>query len=178
VKLLLETGRVAADTKDQFSRTALSLASEQGHVPVVDRLLSIEGVDADSMATGIYDSGRTPLSCASGNGHEEILRRLLGTDRVDLDSMATGALWLGRTPLSFAVGNGQRAVAELLLRTGKVNINSKSTEQYDLFRTPISWVGHPRQAYRELKLAEVGVVMGRTPLWWAVEREADVGCPP
>ncbi len=173
VKLLLETGRVAADSKDQFSRTALSLASEKGHVPVVDRLLKTGGVDPDFNASGAYAVGRTPLSFASGNGHEEVVRRLLGTGKVDPDSRARGAFWPGRTPLSFAAEHGHTAVAELLLRTGRVDVNSISFGRYVRFDAPILWFGTARSAFSELEFTEQ-IVRGRTPLWWAAEWGADV----
>jgi ankyrin repeat protein len=60
VKLLLKTGKVDVDAKDNDSRTPLSWTAEQGHKAVVKLLLEISKVEVD--AKDKY--GRTPLLCS------------------------------------------------------------------------------------------------------------------
>jgi ankyrin repeat protein len=62
VKLLLETGKVDVDSKDNnYGRTPLSWAAENGHEAVVKLLLETGKVDVDSKD----NYGRTPLSWAA-----------------------------------------------------------------------------------------------------------------
>jgi ankyrin repeat protein len=62
VKLLLETGKVNADSKDSgYDRTPLSWAARNGHAAVVKLLLETGKVDVDSNSG--FD--RTPLSWAA-----------------------------------------------------------------------------------------------------------------
>jgi hypothetical protein len=117
VKLLLDTGKVDADSKDEDSRAPLFLAADNGHEAIVKLLLDTGKVDADSKAEG----GWTPLFLAAGNGHEAIVKLLLDTGKVDADSKDEG----GQTPLFLAARNGHEAVVKLLLDTGKVDADSK-----------------------------------------------------
>ena len=80
VKLLLETGKVGVDSKDDNSRTPLSWAATGGHDTVVKLLLRAEGVDADSKDK----DNRTPLSLAAKSGHEAV-KLLLETGKVDVN---------------------------------------------------------------------------------------------
>ena len=48
LKLLLQTGKVEADSKDEYGRTPLSWAARSGHEAVVKLLLEIGKVEADS----------------------------------------------------------------------------------------------------------------------------------
>jgi len=73
VRLLLDTGKVDADSKD-FSdgQTPLSRAAWNGHEAVVKLLLDTGKVDADSKDK----YGQTPLSWAARNGHKAIVKLL------------------------------------------------------------------------------------------------------
>ncbi|KAH8710035.1 ankyrin repeat-containing domain protein [Phaeosphaeriaceae sp. PMI808] len=62
VKLLLETGKVDIDSKDENGRTPLSWAAEGGHLAVVERLLQEK---ADINAAAAYGGGRTALQAAA-----------------------------------------------------------------------------------------------------------------
>jgi hypothetical protein len=74
VKQLLSTGKVDADSKDNYyGQTPLWWAAESGHEAVVKLLLSTGKVDADSKDN--YN-GRTPLSLAAGRGHEAVVKLL------------------------------------------------------------------------------------------------------
>jgi hypothetical protein len=64
VKLLLGTGKVDVDAKDEeYGWTPLSLAAENGHEAVVQLLLGTGKVDIDTKD----NDGRTPLSWAAEN---------------------------------------------------------------------------------------------------------------
>ena len=60
VKLLLETGKVDADSKDNFGWTPLSCAARNRHKAIVKLLLNTGKVNADSK-----DYQQTPLSLAA-----------------------------------------------------------------------------------------------------------------
>ena len=72
VKLLLETGKVNADSKDGSGWTPLWWAAENGHEAVVKLLLEAGKVDADSKDR----YGRTPLWWAAEKGHEAVVKLL------------------------------------------------------------------------------------------------------
>jgi ankyrin repeat protein len=125
-KLLLETGKVEADSKDSFGQTPLSRAAENGHEAIVKLLLETGKVEADSK----NNYGHTPLLWAAENGHEAIVKLLLDTGKVDVDLKDT----VGYTPLCYAVSKGYEAVVDLLLKTGKVDIHAQTRWG----RTPLS----------------------------------------
>jgi ankyrin repeat protein len=114
VKMLLGTGKVDVDSKDESGRTPLSWAAEKGRGPIVKMLLDIGKVDVDSKD----NDGRTPLSWAAEKGCGAVVKMLLDIDTVDVDSKDEG----GRTPLSWAADTGDVAVVKMLLDTGKVDI--------------------------------------------------------
>ena len=119
VKVLLDSGKVEADSKDNDGRTPLWWAVRDGHEAVVKLLLDTGKVDADSKDS----NGRTPLSWAAHYGHEAVVKLLLDTGKVDADSKDS----YRRMPLSRAAQNGHEAVVKLLLDTGKVDADSKDS---------------------------------------------------
>ena len=166
VKLLLAKDGVDPDPNDNWGRTPLSWAAENGHEAVVKLLLAKDGVDPDPND----NRGRTPLSWAAGNGHEAVVKLLLAKDEVDPDSKDDV---YGQTPLSWAAGDGHEAVVKLLLAKDGVDLDSKD-ERYG--RTPLSWAaGNGHEAVVKLLLAKDGVdpdpkdKRGQTPLWRAAE---------
>ncbi|RYP24412.1 hypothetical protein DL767_008620 [Monosporascus sp. MG133] len=90
-KLLLETGKVDTDSKNNHGRTLLSYAAEKGYEGIVKLLLKTDKVDVDLKITGTYYYGRTPLSYAAEKGYEGIVKLLLETGKVDADSKNTAA---------------------------------------------------------------------------------------
>ncbi|KAF3909927.1 Ankyrin-3 [Dactylellina cionopaga] len=129
VKLLIDTGQVDVDSKDELdSRTPLSWAAENGHLEIVKLLIDTGRVDLNSRD---ITHDRTPLSRAAGNGHLEVVKFLINTYRVDIDSKDR----FNETPLSWAVRNGHLEVVKLLIDTGRVDVDSKDR----FHRTPLSW---------------------------------------
>ena len=114
VKLLLETGKVDANSKDKYygGRMPLLWAADSGQEAVVKLLLKTGKVDADSKDK----YSETPLWLAAQNGHEAVVKLLLETGKVNADLKDQG----GWTPLSRAAQKGHEAVVKLLLKAGKV----------------------------------------------------------
>jgi ankyrin repeat protein len=107
VKLLLDTGKVDANFKDQQNRTLLSLSTVKGHDSVTKLILAAENVGPDSKdETG----RRTPFSWAAENGHNDVVKTLLNTGRVDPDSKDKYS-W---TPQMRAGTNGHAGTVKLL----------------------------------------------------------------
>jgi ankyrin repeat protein len=72
VKLLLSTGNVDVDSKDNSGQTPLSWAAKRGNKAVVKLLLATGDVDIDLKD----NSGQTPLSWAAERGHKAIVKLL------------------------------------------------------------------------------------------------------
>jgi ankyrin repeat protein len=159
---LLNTG---ADSKDDYGRTPLALAAEEGHEAVAKLLLATGNVDVDSKDS----TGWTALLWAARNGHETVVKLLLSRSGVDADSRDPG----GRTPLSHAVERGHKAVGKLLVERDDVEADSKD----NWGRTPLWYAseqGHKvvvkLLVEREDVNADSRDKLGRTPLWYAAER--------
>jgi ankyrin repeat protein len=162
VRLLLDTGKVDVDSKDNGGWTPLSQAAANGQEATVKQLLDTGKAVADSKDK----DGRTPLSWAARNGKEAIVKQLLDTGKVDVDSKDKD----GRTPLSWAAWNGKEAIVKQLLDTGKVDVNSKDNHG----QTPLSWAAGNSQEATVKQLLDTGKVdvnskdnHGQTPLSWA-----------
>jgi hypothetical protein len=81
MKLLLDTGKVDVDSKDNEGRTPLSYAASDGQEAAMKLLLDTDKVDIDSKDR----DGRTPLSHAAQGGHENVAIVLLEkTHAIDL----------------------------------------------------------------------------------------------
>jgi hypothetical protein len=100
---------VNADSKDEYGRTPLSQAAENGHDATIKLLLHNSRVDVNSRD----NNGQTPLSWAAARGEAAVVELLLATGKVNADSKDE----YGRTPLSRATGNGHDAIAKLLTRS-------------------------------------------------------------
>jgi ankyrin repeat protein len=152
VQVLLATGDVDVDSKDNYGQTPLSFAAQNGHEAIVSLLLE-KGADP-----AIRDSsGLTPLIHAARGGHRRVVDLLLEANNVSQDLTAAcqqmRLLWAaencsvadvelllqkgldadasdidGRTPLSFAAENGCETVIKLLLGN---TVNQDGKDQYD-----------------------------------------------
>ncbi|PQE05385.1 hypothetical protein CJF31_00011154 [Rutstroemia sp. NJR-2017a BVV2] len=106
VQFLLSSN--SPDPKDSYRRTPLHLASESGHLEIVQLLLDHS---ADIKAASKY--GSTPLQLASRSGHLEIVQLLL--DRgADIEAADEN----GSTPLHLASGSSHLEIVQLLLDRG------------------------------------------------------------
>ncbi|KAK5710089.1 hypothetical protein LTR17_019202 [Elasticomyces elasticus] len=166
VNLLLDTGKVELNTKDDLDgRTPLSWAARGGYEAVVKLLLDTGHSDVNSKDT---EYGSTALSWAAASGHEEVVKLLLDTKNVEVDSKDN----TGRTPFSWAAHWGQEATTKLLLDTGKVEVDSKANTG----QTPLSWAAARGRGVVVKLLLDTGKVevdlkdnTGRTPFSWAAE---------
>lgn len=113
VKLLLACRNIAPDIKDEYGRTPLSYAAEEGNDAVVKPLLARDDVNADSQ--NYY--AQTPLLWAARNGHEEVVMLLLKGNDVSADFKD---VFSRRTPLSYAAEKGKEAVVWPLLNRNDV----------------------------------------------------------
>ncbi|SPJ73909.1 related to ankyrin [Fusarium torulosum] len=111
VKLLLDTGKVDVNAKDQSGITPLSCATVWGQEAIVKLLLDTGKVDVDARDTWY---NMTPLLRAAEGGHEAIVKLLLDTGKVDVDAKDPN----GKTPLWGAAEGGHEAIVELLRKTG------------------------------------------------------------
>jgi ankyrin repeat protein len=98
VQLLVQTGKVDVDSKDESGKTPLSWAAEEGNKDVVQLLVETDKVDVDSKDK----DERTPLSWAAEssnrwNHYEPVVKLLIATNKVDVNSKDKD----GRTPLSW-----------------------------------------------------------------------------
>jgi ankyrin repeat protein len=199
VKLLLATGQVDINTKDEDGWTPLSRAAWEGYKEVVNLLFITGQVDINAkdkygwtllsraawegheeavkllLATGQVDFnikdkyGRTPLSRAAERGHEEVVKLLLATGQVDANAKDND----GETPLWRAANEGHEKVVKLLLATGQVDINAK-----DEYSETLLWraANEGQEEVVKLLLATGQVDInakdeyGRTPLSRAIEK--------
>jgi ankyrin repeat protein len=93
---------------DDYGKTALHLAAEKGHAPIVELLLSKDGVDVNAQDQYKY----TALHKAASKGHKEIVTILL-EHKAEVDSFHPCS-----SPLELAVLRNQPEVIRILLSYG------------------------------------------------------------
>jgi ankyrin repeat protein len=117
-ELLLKTGKISVEVKDQHEQKSLLWAAEIGDVETFERLLRESKADINWKD----QHGTTTLARAASRGNIRTVQLLLNTSTVDLNSKDR---W-GQTPLSEAASSGNIGTVQLLLDTSKVDLNSKS----------------------------------------------------
>lgn len=151
---------VHADQKDDFHRTPLSIATQEGHEILTALLVNRDDVNVNQRDI----LGRTPLLFAIKNEHQAVVEIILNCDDINADLKDIDH----RTPVSWAASNGLSEIVELLLQHN-ADIHGGDINS----RTPLSWAasnGH----YEVVQLlhqhsADIhgGDINNRTPLLWA-----------
>ncbi|KAL1540148.1 GA-binding protein subunit beta-2-like [Salvia divinorum] len=110
---------VSLDSKDSEGRTALHMASANGHLNIVDYLVR-NGVDVNACNM----EKNTPLHWASLNGHIEVVKRLIlsGAEISPLNSHE-------KSPIDEALSRGKMDVIDAI---------NEVAAQIDLARTQVS----------------------------------------
>ncbi|XAR60312.1 hypothetical protein NMG60_11033630 [Bertholletia excelsa] len=119
----LASSGTSLDSRDLLGRTALHMASANGHLDIVDYLIR-NGVDIN--ASNIEKN--TPLHWACLNGHIEVVKRLIlaGASVSALNSHE-------RTPMDEAVNNGKMDVVDAInTAVAQVELGSASVSNRDL----------------------------------------------
>jgi ankyrin repeat protein len=118
VNALLHSGKALLDFQDR-TETPLLLASENGHMHVVELLL-----ETNKTKINVQNSkGQTQLLLAAERGYDEIVERLLKISNVDPSCQDPKGL----TPLLLAAEHGHEGVTKPLLEEGEADINRPSS---------------------------------------------------
>ena len=105
-RTLLNTRSVDVNRTDStHGRTALAWAASQGFVDMVQLLLTIPGVEKNSLS----HEGRSPISYAAANGMFDVVKLLL--DDKEVTAGVTDSS--GRKPINWAALNGNSAIVSL-----------------------------------------------------------------
>jgi ankyrin repeat domain-containing protein 50 len=162
VRRLLEEGadpnRLIAD-----EHTALTAASNRGHVGCVQALLADSRTDINAEGA----RSRTALSFAACNGHEQICAALIQREDCRLDDED----WKGMTPLFYAAGSEHVAIVEALTALpARVNVNHREISG----RTALSRAAEgggiaPLKQLLDTEGVDINLPDndGKTPLMWA-----------
>merc|ERR1711865_429855 len=129
-------GNTDVNAADQFGRTALLLASKNGHDQAVEALLK-----AGAKTEAKLIDGSTPLLLATGNGHIDVVKALLDAG-ANIEARGNNA----QTPLVASIAYLRLGVTKILLEKGA------SLEAKD---------GNGRNAREWATLMEEGDVQGK-----------------
>jgi ankyrin repeat protein len=119
---------VDVGAKDEFGRTPLYLAAENGRKQVAELLIA-KGADVNAK------NGFTPLHRAAYQGHKEIAELLIANG-ADVNAKDDD----GRTPLHYAAKYATKEVVELLIPNG-ADVNAKDRFGFTPLREA-AWYGH------------------------------------
>uniref|UniRef100_A0A0B7K3V5 Nephrocystin 3-like N-terminal domain-containing protein n=1 Tax=Bionectria ochroleuca TaxID=29856 RepID=A0A0B7K3V5_BIOOC len=174
VKLLLRSGRVNPDSKDNHGRTILSWATEWNGARFEHALRSVEAlVQSGQVDVNSRDyNGYTPLIYAIRTSNIKVVEYLLTLEQIDPDSRDNDV----RSPLSWAASNMAMAIRSLqflrlLLQSDRVDPDSRDIQG----RSPLSWAAQSGNIWFMKILDQTNKTVeidsrdnqGRTPLWWA-----------
>ena len=145
---------------------ALFVASQQGNLSVVDRLLSMPGIQMNQVVT---QDGMTPLYVASQEGHLQVVDRLLRTPNIDPNQATSNRERC--SPLYTASDLCHVGIVERLLRAPGIRVN-QTTGDGDTPLYVASIQGHASVVERLLQALDIDVNLcytwtGATPLFEA-----------
>ncbi|KAH3761103.1 TKL protein kinase [Pelomyxa schiedti] len=101
----------------QAGSTPLWIASHNGHINVVELLVTKGNADVNKATSGV---GTTPLFVASQKGHIDVVELLVTKGNADVNKATSDD---GTTPLYVASHNGHINVVELLVTKGNADVN-------------------------------------------------------
>lgn len=126
--LLLEQGAdpFAPATQD-FGRTCLQIASEHGHLHIVERIFAIAGAYSNDCIPRV--GGRTALQASAENCHREVFEYLISHEVGDLNAPPSQSH--GMTALQAAAKTGNLEFCQRLLELGAL-VNAPCSDVYGL----------------------------------------------
>ena len=136
------------------SEWTLLIASAGGHVPVVEQLLALPGIQVNQ---DDERNGNFPLLLASQNGHAAVVEQLLAQPHIEVnqDNEKNGTF-----PLLMASQNGHAAVVEQLLAHPHIEVNKAVKEDGPFPLLMASKSGHA--AVVEQLLSQPGIKVNQT----------------
>ena len=161
-------GPCNVNAKGPNSMTALHYAVEKNHVHVIEELLTIKRIKANSLSS----SQESPIELAVRVGSLDAVRLLIQHDDVRANLKGRG----GEKTLLLAVKTGHHEVVQLLIQQSGVNVDVNLTDNCS--RTPILLAAQKGDfelirlllAQRKDIDADSKDSTGRTPLSWAAEK--------
>jgi ankyrin repeat protein len=118
VEELIQLGEPVNIVSDRgLSQSALQIASEAGHLEIVELLIGAGG-DVDWISTNSYDLGATALYKAAFQGHEEIVATLLKAGANIQPVMHTLRSGFGMSALHAASAHGHTDIVKQLINAG------------------------------------------------------------
>lgn len=164
------SGLVNINIRDDKGNTALIYAAKQGHIPLVEFLLTIDKINVNAKNT----NGYTALIMAVEDGRKNIVKLLLDNPNTNINIYDN----YGNTALLQAIKNSHQDISKLLLECPKINVNIGEIRG----QTALMWAAiKGQQDIIKLLLAIPGIDInkkndcGETALMWAVRSNCFVG---
>lgn len=150
------TSVVELHARDKSGVTALWYESQQGHVLVVESLLSAYGDSDTSLEiTAQNAEGRTALNIAASGGHEKVVRALLRSDLAVQAFHRDARGWLPIEHAVFATYAGvSTKIARRIVRDLAITATPSSAEDFHAFLQAASEVGHTNMVKHLLSISK------------------------
>ncbi|MBA3537011.1 MAG: ankyrin repeat domain-containing protein [Tatlockia sp.] len=175
IKAFIDNDFESLEQKDNEGQTPLLLAVKNGHLKVVDFLLSKgAATNVASINADITDPFKTPLYWAIKGGHYQIVNSLLKAGAI---SKAVGAP-LNYQPIHIAAKKGRLNIVKALIEDDLALLDDVDLDG----QTPLLWAAYMGHLdvlnYLISKGARLNLATnnpsdkghGKTPLYWATER--------